>query len=247
MEHSEVVAKIVKLLRLASSDNPHEAALAASRAQELMDRHKVESWMLDGKGEPEEDIANFSSRDDALNPGEKKTATWKWRLALALAKANAVELYVKGGPIFMVGRPSDVQTVRYLFAYCANAIEALVTKQGKGHGRTWYNNYRLGCVDAIRESLKKERERLRGEMRREAQAAHVTGAALVRVNTALAKLDERVAETRGWVKANMKLRKSYSAGSRHDPNARELGQRDGATINMGRAAIGSGPRGALKG
>lgn len=39
----KILDKIKKLLRLASSSNPHEAALALSRAQKLMQEHDIES------------------------------------------------------------------------------------------------------------------------------------------------------------------------------------------------------------
>jgi hypothetical protein len=39
---AEVFARVAKLFRLSESSNAHEAALAASRAQELIDRHKLD-------------------------------------------------------------------------------------------------------------------------------------------------------------------------------------------------------------
>lgn len=42
-----IVDKVQKLLRLAQSSNPHEAANAAACAQELIDRHHLSDAMLE--------------------------------------------------------------------------------------------------------------------------------------------------------------------------------------------------------
>ncbi len=42
MDHSKALDKIKKLLRLAASDNPHEAAAAMRQARALMEKYRLE-------------------------------------------------------------------------------------------------------------------------------------------------------------------------------------------------------------
>lgn len=247
--NAEVLEKIKKLLRLAQSDNPNEAALAAAKAQELMDRHQIQAAMLDEKGaeEPDEDIVHFSDRDDALDDLGGRRAVWKGSLASTISEHNACVAYYSGSRIVMVGRPTDVAAVRYLYVYAVKAIEDLVKKQGAGHGRTWYNNYRQGCVKAISEKLWAQRQATYKEVRSEAKASG-GGAALVKVENAITRFDEKKLETKRWTKKHLNLRSGGRSYSRHDHDAFSRGKRDGASINMGGGpALGSGTRGQLKG
>lgn len=51
MNYNEALDKVRKLLRLSESSNPHEAALAASRAQEIMERFKIERLSMDDQAQ----------------------------------------------------------------------------------------------------------------------------------------------------------------------------------------------------
>jgi len=244
--NAEILEKIKKLLRLAQSDNEHESALAAAKAQELMDRHQIEQAMLeaDAQEEPDEDIVDFRDPDDALDSFGGKKPTWKGILSGVLARHNACGTYYYGSRLNIVGRPTDVATVRYLYAYCVREIERFVVEKGPGHGRTWYNNYRRGCVDAIGRTLDRQREVMRQDLQKEACAPGGESGrmALVKVNDALAKFDERRHETRAWIKENLKLGTARSSHSRHDSGAYKAGLADGAKINMGsgKGALGRG-------
>src|SRR5574340_1108320 len=92
MTHEEAIAKAVKLLKLAQSDNPNEAALAAARAQEIMDRYKLEGLSADynsaAPAEPDEPIVAFG---EPVEP--KQGSEWVVRLILALARANQCRIY----------------------------------------------------------------------------------------------------------------------------------------------------------
>lgn len=256
--NAETLEKIKKLLRLAQSDNEHEAALAAAKAQELMDRHQIEQAMLSLDGvaeeEDEEDIVHFSDREDALDDFGSKTVTWKGSLGMNIAEHNACTVYyashqVYGGPetkrLVIVGRPTDVATVRYLYAYCVREIERFVLERGVGHGRTWYNNYRMGIVSAIGTTLRKQREAMRKGIQKEARARG--GAAIVKVSSAIAKVDAKQRELETWVKRNLRLRHT-SASYTSNRSAFDAGLKDGATINMsGGKSLGAGARKRLGG
>ena len=250
-EHQKkIIERVKKLLSLGKSDNENESAAALAQAQRLMATHAIEQAMLiepDIEEQSDEEIVNFTAWDDALD-NSRKHATWKGRIAVALSDHNACEIYLRGGSIHLVGRPSDVATVRYLYQYCVREVERLTKLQGRGHGRTWYNNYRLGCCDAIGNHLRDMRKSLYEELRGKAadtDAATVTAGstALVRVNNAIEKVEARQTSTEKWVKDNMNLGTRSTSYSRHDPGARSKGRADGASINLGsNKGIGAGAR-----
>lgn len=193
MTHTEAIEKAVKLLRLAQSSNPHEAALAASRAQEIMDRHKLEGLSADydtDKKQPDEPVQDFKA--DLMDPGTK-TETWKSRLASAVAKVNECKIYIrvtrKGPPSYdkvsgfaIVGRASDAQTVRYIYSWLSREIDRIADEKCAGYGRTFYNNFRIGAVESV---TARETE---ATMKHEAVGNSM---ALVRVNNAIAKRQEQ--------------------------------------------------------
>ena len=51
MTREQAIDRAKKLMSLGNSDNPHEAALAVSRAQELLSRHAIEMADLSIGGE----------------------------------------------------------------------------------------------------------------------------------------------------------------------------------------------------
>lgn len=235
MTNSSIIDKVRKLLRLADSPNPNEAAAAAAKAQELIDQYKLnmELLTLDGAApEPEEPIENFRKKDAPLDPG-KKADTWRWRLANTVMRANACRGFTSGGDIHIVGRPSDVETVRYLFAYLKAEVEQLTERDGKGCGRTWRNNYRLGVIDTIARKFREQHDAFKKDAQITATAAG--SLALVRINTALARVEQKGSAVDAWIKSNMKLRSGGSASSAYDSSARERGREAGKVIQISRA------------
>jgi hypothetical protein len=61
---SDILNKVRKLLRLAESPNANEAALAAAKAQELIDAHNLSTALLveDGGEDVDEPIETSQSR-----------------------------------------------------------------------------------------------------------------------------------------------------------------------------------------
>lgn len=88
MDHKKALDKIKKLLRLAASDNPHEAAAAMRQARALMEKHQLDQAAID-MADIEEHGARSSSK---LTP-----ALWESRLAQTVAKAYSCRLFFKAG------------------------------------------------------------------------------------------------------------------------------------------------------
>lgn len=240
MTHQEAIEKAVKLLRLAQSSNQHEAALAASRAQEIMDRFKLEGLSADyatDAPKPSEPIKDFCA--DLMDPGTQ-VETWKARLASVVAKVNECKIYIRKtrniryeitAGFAIVGRASDAQTVRYIYSWLSHEVDRLAGIHCAGYGRTFFNNFRIGAVEAVCDKLEAARKATEATMKQEAVATGI-GMALVRVQNAIATRDKQLAEVEDWTKANLKLKKAPRTTYTADPTARQLGRRAGETINV---------------
>lgn len=244
MTHEEAVSKAAKLLRLATSDNPNEAALAAAKAQEIIDRFKLNADALNGEpkaDEPDEPIRNFENPLDGNPYG--KASTWRLRLASALARANQCRVWTRGGAAMLVGRPSDAEAVRYLFAYLANEVDGLAKRDAAGNGKAWANNFRLGAVEAIQAKLVEQKKSTQESVKAEA-SARGGGSAIVLVERAIQKIDAKDAATETWVKENLQLRPRGATRTSYDSGAREAGRKAGREIRLGsaRGGLTSGAR-----
>ncbi len=242
MTDAVVLQKVQKLLRLSTSSNANEAALAAAKAQELIDKHQLAQALLDldsaepVRGLDDEPIVDFCKAGAPLD-APTRLDRWRGVLAGTIARANACKIYYHGSEIALVGRPSDAETVRYLYGYLSREVERLTTEEGQGMGRSWRNNFRLGVVDTIADKIREQRHDFEKHARAAAKAENST--ALVRVNQALAKIEERRVAVDDWVKSNLKLYSRSESASQYNPNARARGRQAGKSI------IVNGSRGRL--
>lgn len=225
MTKDEAIEKVQKLLALAQSDNAHEAASAMKQAQKLLLQHGIEREMLD-EHEKEEPIADGGTvhRTSPFNMD-----TWCIRLADVLARANQSRALIFATSvekrIELYGRPSDVQTVRYLYDFYSAQIHRLCDRDGKGQGRTWRNNFRHGCVDTLAVQLIAARQ--------EMTTTNENKRGLVR-------LDQRGDAVDEWMRKQLKVKRVKLKPMLEDDMARYKGQRAGEEIHHTKA------RGALK-
>ncbi len=237
----DVMKKVKKLLALGQSDNVHEAALAIARAQQLMERHRISQAMLDISGSVDE--------EKPTNDGEplyqnRKMDLWRQRLAVIISTANGCfvwkERATAGSPpkINIIGKASNVAKARYLFQYCLNEVLRLVNVEAKGKPYAYRNNFRIGCVDAIRDAIERERQALREEMLRNSVDAN-QHALVVR---SMALVDADAANARAAL--NLSFGKARRVHYTNDNGARAHGQRAGSSIYPGGNAgsITSGAR-----
>lgn len=240
---TNILDKVRKLLRLSQSSNANEAALAAAKAQELIDRHQLATALLalddaaPTKGLDDEPIADFT---DAPLDTPRQLDRWRGVLASTIGGANACKIYSSGSNLMIIGRPSDAETVRYLYGWLSREVERLATEQGSGKGRTWRNNFRLGVVDTIARKVTAQHEAFQKAVRAEAD----TSQALVRVNQGLTRIVERKLEVVRWAKENVKLYARSASAGRYDSSARSAGRKAGESINIagGRRGLVSGAR-----
>jgi len=148
---AQVLARVRKLLALANSANPNEAANAAAQAQRLMDEYRLSTGDVSvGVDDP----MTSAFIDDA---GRKRAPVWRMRLFANVAKANACFPVRVGSRMRLVGRASDVEFACYLFTHLSNEVDRLAAREARGQGRTWANEWRNGCVTTLRERLAADR------------------------------------------------------------------------------------------
>lgn len=252
MSAEAALSKVRKLLRLARSSNPHEAAQAAARAQEIMDRHNIEAAALSLDGDarvrpPDEPIANSERTGETpLETTDRaKMPRWRGWLANVVCNVNGCACYLSrdasGAEIIaIVGRRSETNAARYIYAYLAGEVERLASEVPRGLGAEFREQFTLGAVQAITERLNESKATTADKMRAEVAS---DAKALARVNDADREVERKAAELRDWMNTNLKLRKTVSRKAA-DPFARGVGYAKGQTVNLGggRAGLGAGNR-----
>ena len=221
-ETEKAIDKIRKLLKLSEgTDNQEESASAAAMAAQIMERHNILMADVATKDSPREKMA----QEDAGVPS-KVVNKWKSTLIVRVADAFGcaakwqwVDIY--GDRMLRIrfyGRESDVKACILAYEFCERETERLTLRNTKGLGRTFANNYRHGCVDAIEASIQAEKAALHEELREE-----VSSSALVIVET-------RVVEA----KKAFGIKYTRAAHRHtHDRSARNQGRHDGQNIWTG--------------
>ena len=151
---SKITDRIHDLLALSNSSNPHEAALAASMARDLMERHGIEAATLSEADESPVERREVTNDDI--------TGDWYHLLVSAVAKSCFCESYKSGAGLrskaVIIGRTSDMEAAMMLTEWlrlqlrqmCAMARNAA----GKTvHGRTFNNSFLRGAVGEISRRL----------------------------------------------------------------------------------------------
>ncbi|MCH9683131.1 MAG: DUF2786 domain-containing protein [Deltaproteobacteria bacterium] len=163
---SHALARVRKLLALATSPNPHEAAAAAARAQALIETHRLQAW-LDAEQTAEADpVPIIDARDQPLETS-RRIRKWKSALATMLADCNGCIAYTtpvgKEHAIVLVGRSRDRAAVTALWEWLVKRIEWLSATHGQGQRRQWHEAFRIGVVDAVAQRLRAASKEVRAE------------------------------------------------------------------------------------
>jgi hypothetical protein len=161
VEREEIIEKIRKLLRLSESPNEHEAALAATKARELLSSYNLS-------------LADLSIEDILQKLGivEIPTSTYfkieEWVQALAFHIARIFDCRVLGwgslseiGRIVFVGTPSDAEVAIYTFEFLRRSVDEMakdairtLREERKGIDEATYRQtYLIGAVQRIREEM----------------------------------------------------------------------------------------------
>jgi hypothetical protein len=153
----KVLERVKRLLALAKSDNPNEAANAMAVAQKLIDEHRLSVAEIEIRTNQQKEQAE-AFFDEPLITG-KIIPKWKIRLASILVKHNGCEMLSRRIPgnrkLIIFGRASDVENVRFLFAWATSELQRMSKRYCNGRGRGYYNSWYHGAVSGIDAQLTK--------------------------------------------------------------------------------------------
>ena len=155
-----LLEKVRKLLALSESPNEHEAALAAAKAQEILDRENLS--IFDLKPPSVSDVDSYTISE------QTRHAAWKSHLFTKLARIYDLRPYHQIGTLKVVGFKQDVDVFQYIHTYLSLVIELLALKEKRrclGQDRKQAFRFRTsfchGASDRICEIIKLQRaERL---------------------------------------------------------------------------------------
>lgn len=232
---NEILSKVRNLLSLSDKNqNLNEAAAAFKAAQKLLSKHRLS---ITDVYVSEEDKEPVKESDEPLYAGAR-AITWRGDLAASVCKANGCHAFwritaVNGRrqkQLLIIGRESDINTVRYMYNLIASQIEAMCASAllTNGGGKTFSNNFKLGAVDTISSRLK--------EATQEVEDQYKGTTALVLVKQADNEVNQAVAK--------LKLRKR-SVSYRHNREGYAQGQAAGRRVNLSRGSIGGKNKGLL--
>lgn len=221
--------KIRKLLALAASTNSEsESELAMTRAQRLMDLHRITQSEVDIAKEP------YIKCLDPIITG-KRIPNWKSILFNILARYNncfaVMYKSIDGSQGLLFGRESDIDHVRFLFAYCVTQLNTASILGCIGETRTFRTSWFEGAVAGIKNKLDEGRK----------MAVQETGQfGLVKIQDEFRKVEE-------FARSREMFSSSKSKARSHERDAYNSGFGVGKSVDLGSNKLNPKTRGALSG
>ena len=237
----QIIEKILNLMSLSKSDNPNESALAAKRAQEMIERHRIDDAEI--KRARQEDAQRGTGAVNIfLIRKAGRLYVWQHLLAAAIAEENYCRYMTNGEDMLVAGSREDALLVGWLYEVFANEIQGMFDTmydsnhpfilQMKGISmdkRKSRNSFFLGATTRIGERLKEARAKARKQAQKEAGSQE----GLVRINDSIAALD--VWEQRVVKYAADKTDRTKKVKGVHvDPHAFAVGSQAGNEVELNR-------------
>jgi hypothetical protein len=222
---SQIIDKIRKLLALSQSPNEHEAALAAARARELLQRHNLALGIVEHAEEQKAEQAGTEFLGVRIQPHI-------WILASACDAMFDTGSFRQPGPVggsnwrrrqfawklVFVGLKTNVEAALVTFGYLRAAVDALARQRAQEsmlYGASESRDYKLGAADRITEEIARHKHRMTD--------ADPAAVALVKVGRDVAR------------RAMEDLKLSRGGGFNNQPvsdrHAYGLGHADGVKVN----------------
>jgi len=231
---SKITDRIRDLLNLSRSDNPHEAALAAGMARDLMERHGIEAATLS-----EADESPVERRDIT---NDDITGDWYHLLVSAVAKSCFCESFKSGAGLrskaVIIGRTSDMEAAMMLTEWLRLQLRQMCVKArnvaGKTvNGRTFNNSFLRGAVGEISRRL----EQKAAERARTVASAGSSSTALTvqqaQDSAGLALYQRKASSAIAQFKAKAGIRIAISHSRAHvNGDAYSAGRQAGASVSM---------------
>jgi hypothetical protein len=227
-----VLRRVQKLLAIANDDraNPAEAAAAASQAEKIMRRYQIDHAGVIEAQLKKADSFGFESVGGTMNPEARasSTCTWSGMLCLAIARLNDCKAewtysHQLGVHIRYSGFKSDAQICLWTHLYVVNQLGmALARFKREAHGsvgRKEAEQFRLGFVCAVVESINAEIERKRAEM----QSTSASRALVVSKANAVAERFGQQQTRDSKTRVGHGRDEGYAEGRKVDINRRAVG------------------------
>lgn len=155
MSTTNILEKAQKLLTLRDRAATEGESLAAARALAiLLEKHRLTTAEVEtASPDQREEIAIDEERPLFII---KRLAVWKHRLLNVLTRQYGCATFRRRGMLgnaqHLVGQPSDIAMVRYMWAWLTNEIECLV-RVSPFRGRVARDSFREGFVMGIAEQF----------------------------------------------------------------------------------------------
>jgi hypothetical protein len=222
----EIAERVRKLLRLAQSDNVHEAAAAAAAAQELAERHRLTPEALaEGPGE-------FRAQTIETMP---HVVEWRVVLAQGIANANGCDVVTwkrtqdsgeLATELIVVGPDEDRQTCAYLYSFLATEVDRLAGETADT-SRRFRNGFRIGAAIEIRRRLARKNLKLRRDVMRAAEKQGDDGQVAL-VSQRFRQLDD----VREFIEETAEVERGRDFSPDKDWRAVAMGVRAGSSIQL---------------
>ena len=181
MPEPRIVERIVRLLALAGSPEPHEAATARKMAERLAAEHGIDLGNLAGHIGTRHDAPGASATYDTpygtVLQSEPVTSMrrfrcWRHILLVGIARTYGATVVrdVEHGTVHVAGSPDAVRAVTYLYACFGEAIDRVARKLARGRGRTFGTGVRNGLAETVVDRHRRARETYLRKLRRRARA-----------------------------------------------------------------------------
>lgn len=153
MEQDRIIERIRKLLRLSQSANPHEAALAAQRVQQMLSEYNL---TIDSIGCD----ADTASARQVNRKTRKALEKWAHVLAVRTARVFGCDYYHNAftGETSFVGVGADPEVCGWMYGYLYKTLLRLASTHMRGPARRLRsskskrearNSFLFGAVDVI--------------------------------------------------------------------------------------------------
>lgn len=156
-EPSEKILDLIKkCLALGKSPNEHEAALAMSKAQELLEKYNLS--MRDIQTEEQFKAPNMVNLEVPIGSSE-----WKRYLVHYIAENNFCRVLISGKDIHILGRETNVISVLVMASWIVVQLENIAwvethTYSGPLSKLRFRNSFLWGAINRIRDRLKEGRQ-----------------------------------------------------------------------------------------
>lgn len=168
---NEVIDKARRLLQLRDrAATPGEAQAAARALAKMLDKHRISIAELEMRGDQDAEPMSADKQEPLLR--YKRLPLWKKDLVRALCEHYGVACWRNGRvrgydhhgrrrvsyAMHMCGRKSDMDMVRYMFAWLSAETECLSRQECAGLGSVSHNSWRRGFVAGIKKQLRMARD-----------------------------------------------------------------------------------------